>query len=113
MIKCKKRKKRKTTLEDLFSRRVRACVMLAVVQVWGSKAREAEVEEEEVGCSVVLRCEEAVGGRGGSAVEIIPGFCPKSCARWADQGLREEWCYPVAVTQPRAFHLTILAALQP
>lgn len=62
---------------------------------------------------VVLRCEEAVGGRGGSAAEIIPSFCPKSCARWADQGLREEWCYPVAVTQPRVFHLTSLAALQP
>ncbi|KAK9535113.1 hypothetical protein VZT92_007514 [Zoarces viviparus] len=59
---------------------------------------------------IVLRC---VGGRGGSAAEIIPSFCPKSCARWADQGLREEWCYPVAVTQPRAFHLTSLAALQP
>lgn len=42
---------------------------------------------------------EAVGGRGGSAVEIIPSFFPKSCARWADQGLREEWYYPVAVTQ--------------
>lgn len=74
----------------------------------GQKGKRAEVEY----CSV-LRCEEAVGGRGGSAVEIIPGFCPKSCARWADQGPREEWCYPVAVTQPRAFHLTGLAALQP
>ncbi|TNN72661.1 hypothetical protein EYF80_017110 [Liparis tanakae] len=30
-----------------------------------------------------------------------------------DQGLREELCYPVAVTRPRAFHLTRLAALQP
>lgn len=58
---------------------------------------------------MVLHCEEAVGGRGGSALEIIPSFCPKSCARWADQGLREDWCYPVAVTQPRALHLTSLA----
>lgn len=48
----------------------------------------------------VLCCNEAVGGRGGSAVEIIPSFFPKSCARWADQGLWEEWYYPVAVTQP-------------
>lgn len=63
---------------------------------------------EEVKC-----CKKAVGGRGGSAVEIIPGFCSKSCARWADQGLREEWCYPVAVTQLRAFHLTSRVALQP
>lgn len=63
-------------------------------------------------CGAVLHCEEAVGGRGGSAVEIILGFWPKSCARWADQGLREEWCYPVAVTQTRAFHLTSLAGLQ-
>lgn len=80
---------------------------------WRAGAGQKSEEGRRLGCCVVLRCEEAVGGRGGSAVEIIPGFCPKSCARWADQGLREEWCYPVAVTQPRAFHLTILAALQP
>jgi len=66
--------------------------------------------EHKVGREEVKHC---VGGRGGSAVEIIPSFCSKSCARWADQGLREELCYPVAVTQPRAFHLTRLAALQP
>lgn len=64
--------------------------------------------------SMVLHCKQAVGGRGGSAVEIIPGFCPKSCACWADQLRgREEWCYPVIVTQPQAFHLTSLAALRP
>lgn len=68
---------------------------------------------EEVKLFVVLRCKQAVGGRGGSAAEIIPGFCPKSCARWADQGTKEEWCYPVAGTQPRAFHLTSLAAPRP
>lgn len=51
-----------------------------------------------------------MGGRGGSAAEIILGFFgPKSCACWADQGPREERCYPVAVTQTRAFHLTGLA----
>lgn len=70
-------------------------------------------QRKEVKYCVVLRCKEAVGGRGGSAVEIILSFWPKSCACWADQGLREEWCYPVAVTQTRAFHLTRLAALQP
>lgn len=60
--------------------------------------------------SMVLHCKEAVGGRGGSAVEIIPGFCAKSSACWADQWLRVEWCNPVIVTQPRAFHLTSLPA---
>lgn len=70
-------------------------------------------QRKEVKYCVASRCKEAVGGRGGSAVEIILSFWPKSCACWADQGLREEWCYPVAVTQTRAFHLTCLAALQP
>lgn len=91
---------------DMFQENM--CVLSSVVQVQGSKRGR-----EEPKCCTALRCEEAVGGRGGSAAEIIPGFCPKPCARWADQGLREEWCYPVAVTQPRAFHLTSLAALQP
>lgn len=52
-------------------------------------------------CMVQL-CRKAMGGRGGSAEEIILGFCPKTCARRPDQGLREEWCYPVAVSQPWA-----------
>lgn len=78
----------------------------------GAGFNRERVRGGEVPHGVTLRCKKAVGGRGGSAVEIIPGFCPKPCARWADQGLREEWCYPVAVTQPRAFHLTSLAALQ-
>lgn len=68
------------------------------------------MQKEEVKNCVALHYEQVAGGRGGSAMEIILGFWPKSSARWADQGLREEWCYPVAVTQTQAFHLTSLQA---
>lgn len=96
----------KTIQENLVSPVVKcACVCPARCHAGAGQ----EVGREEVKDCVVLHCEEAVGGRGGSALEIIPSFCPKSCARWADQGLREDWCYPVAVTQPRALHLTSLA----